>query len=110
MGSAGSIALFLAPAGWAVIHATPLHARGAYLLLKHGSLSFVSSLEQGLAGCGDEELIPSTFFCPTEACGSRPAFAAVEKVLLAQWPSQEKLLLAEQNRKKHKNTTITSKT
>lgn len=48
-------------------------------------------------------------FCPTEACGSRPAFAAVEKLLLAQWPSQEKLILAEHNWKKHKNTTITSK-
>ncbi|NXC83329.1 HPSE Heparanase, partial [Cercotrichas coryphoeus] len=45
-----------------------------------------------------------------EACGSRPAFAAVGKVLLAQWPSQEKLILAEQNRKKHKNTTITKNT
>ncbi|XP_005044922.1 PREDICTED: heparanase [Ficedula albicollis] len=45
-----------------------------------------------------------------EACGSRPAFAAVEKVLLAHWPSQEKLILAEQNRKKHKNTTITKNT
>ncbi|XP_062349073.1 heparanase isoform X2 [Cinclus cinclus] len=45
-----------------------------------------------------------------EACGSRPAFAAVEKVLLDQWPSQEKLILAEQNRKKHKNTTITKNT
>ncbi|XP_017599596.1 PREDICTED: heparanase [Corvus brachyrhynchos] len=45
-----------------------------------------------------------------EACGSKPAFAAVEKLLLAQWPSQEKLILAEQNRKKHKNTTITRNT
>ncbi|NXE25193.1 HPSE Heparanase, partial [Ardeotis kori] len=45
-----------------------------------------------------------------EACGSRPAFAAVEKLLLAQWPSQEKLILAEQNQKKHKNTTITRNT
>ncbi|NXR73593.1 HPSE Heparanase, partial [Pycnonotus jocosus] len=45
-----------------------------------------------------------------EACGSRPAFAAVERVLLAQWPGQEKLLLAEQTRKKHKNTTITKNT
>ncbi|XP_009068723.1 PREDICTED: heparanase, partial [Acanthisitta chloris] len=33
-----------------------------------------------------------------------------EKLLLAQWPSQEKLILAEQNRKKHKNTTITKNT
>ncbi|XP_069636976.1 heparanase isoform X2 [Haliaeetus albicilla] len=45
-----------------------------------------------------------------EACGSRPAFAAVEKLLLAQWPSQEKLILAEHNWKKHKNTTITRNT
>ncbi|NWU68639.1 HPSE Heparanase, partial [Pterocles burchelli] len=45
-----------------------------------------------------------------EACGSRSAFAAVEKVLLAQWPSQEKLILAEHKRKKHKNTTITGNT
>ncbi|KAF4805015.1 Heparanase [Turdus rufiventris] len=45
-----------------------------------------------------------------EACGSRPAFAAVGKVLLAQWPSQEKLILAELNKKKHKNTTITKNT
>ncbi|XP_061849820.1 heparanase [Colius striatus] len=45
-----------------------------------------------------------------EACGSRPAFAAVEKLLLAQWPSQEKLILAEHNWKKHRNTTITRNT
>ncbi|NXN92686.1 HPSE Heparanase, partial [Rhinopomastus cyanomelas] len=45
-----------------------------------------------------------------EACGSRPAFAAVERVLLAQWPSQEKLILAEYTWKRHKNTTITRST
>ncbi|XP_068043952.1 LOW QUALITY PROTEIN: heparanase [Anomalospiza imberbis] len=50
------------------------------------------------------------FQAQQEACGSRPAFAAVEKVLLAQWPRQEKLILAEQNWKKHKNTTITKNT
>ncbi|NXC18827.1 HPSE Heparanase, partial [Corythaeola cristata] len=43
-------------------------------------------------------------------CGSRPTFSAVEKLLLAQWPSQEKLILAEHRRKKHKNTTITRNT
>ncbi|NXT18423.1 HPSE Heparanase, partial [Syrrhaptes paradoxus] len=52
----------------------------------------------------------SSFFSPPEACGSRRAFAAVEKLLLAQWPSQEKLILAEHKRKKHKNTTITGNT
>ncbi|NXY14256.1 HPSE Heparanase, partial [Atrichornis clamosus] len=45
-----------------------------------------------------------------EVCGPRPAFAAVEKLLLAQWPNQEQLILAEQNWKKHKNTTITKNT
>ncbi|XP_053922222.1 heparanase isoform X2 [Cuculus canorus] len=45
-----------------------------------------------------------------EDCGLRPAFAAVEKVLLAQWPSQEKLILAEHDWKKNKNTTITGNT
>ncbi|XP_027580921.1 heparanase [Pipra filicauda] len=45
-----------------------------------------------------------------EACGSTPVFSAVEKLLLVQWPSQEKLILAEQNWKKHKNTTITKNT
>ncbi|NXU80236.1 HPSE Heparanase, partial [Oreotrochilus melanogaster] len=43
-------------------------------------------------------------------CGSTPAFAAVEKLLLSQWPSQEKEILAEYNRKKHRNTTITRNT
>ncbi|NXU53069.1 HPSE Heparanase, partial [Turnix velox] len=45
-----------------------------------------------------------------EACGSRPALAAVQKLLLAQWPSQEKLILAEQKWRRHKNTTITGNT
>ncbi|XP_065490318.1 heparanase [Caloenas nicobarica] len=45
-----------------------------------------------------------------EACGLRTAFAPVQKLLLAQWPSQEKLIIAEHNRKKHKNTTITGST
>ncbi|XP_074760221.1 heparanase [Athene noctua] len=45
-----------------------------------------------------------------DTCGSRPAFAAVEKLLLAQWPSQEKLILAEHDWKKHKNATITKNT
>ncbi|CAN8209281.1 unnamed protein product [Coccothraustes coccothraustes] len=57
-----------------------------------------------------EEKILWQFQAQQEACGSRPAFAAIEKVLLAQWPSQEKLILAEQNQKKHKNTTITKNT
>nr|XP_054489080.1 LOW QUALITY PROTEIN: heparanase [Agelaius phoeniceus] len=57
-----------------------------------------------------EEKILWEFQAQQEACGWRPAFAAVERVLLAQWPSQEKLILAEQNRKKHKNTTITKNT
>ncbi|XP_050829707.1 heparanase isoform X2 [Serinus canaria] len=57
-----------------------------------------------------EEKIFWEFQAQQEACGSRPALAAIEKVLLAQWPSQEKLILAEQNRKKHKNTTITKNT
>lgn len=73
MGSAGSIALVLPPAGWVVIPATPLHARWAYLLLRHGSLCFVSSLEQRLTGCGGEELIPFNLLLPyrglwLEAC------------------------------------------
>ncbi|NXG79442.1 HPSE Heparanase, partial [Baryphthengus martii] len=45
-----------------------------------------------------------------EACGLGPAFAAVEKLLLAQWPSQEKLILADHNQKKHKNIAITRNT
>lgn len=64
MASAGSIALFLPSARWVMIPATPLHARLAYLLLKHRSLCFVSSLEQGLAGCGGEELIPINLLLP----------------------------------------------
>ncbi|NXP76627.1 HPSE Heparanase, partial [Ramphastos sulfuratus] len=44
------------------------------------------------------------------ACGSQPAFAAHERLLLAQWPSQERLLLAEHQWRKHKNTTITGNT
>uniref|UniRef100_A0A8B9EEH7 Heparanase n=1 Tax=Anser cygnoides TaxID=8845 RepID=A0A8B9EEH7_ANSCY len=41
---------------------------------------------------------------------SQPGFAAVQELLLAQWPGQEKLLLTEHSRKKHKNTTITGHT
>lgn len=45
--------------------------------------------------------------CPAGACGAQPGFAAVQELLLAQWPGQEKLLLTEHSQKKHKNTTIT---
>ncbi|NWJ10891.1 HPSE Heparanase, partial [Crypturellus undulatus] len=45
-----------------------------------------------------------------EACGLRSGFSAVENLLLAQWPTQEKLILKEQYQKKHKNTTITRST
>ncbi|XP_009674873.2 heparanase [Struthio camelus] len=45
-----------------------------------------------------------------EACGLRSGFSAVEKLLLAQWPVQERLILNEQYRKEHKNTTITRNT
>lgn len=53
-------------------------------------------------------LLPSSS-CPAGACGAQPGFAAVQELLLAQWPSQEKLLLTEHSQKKHKNTTITGK-
>lgn len=52
--------------------------------------------------------LPS-FFCPIDVCEAWPSFAVVPKLLLTQWPLQEKLLLAEHSWKKHKNTTITSK-
>ncbi|XP_062430967.1 heparanase [Rhea pennata] len=45
-----------------------------------------------------------------DACGLRSGFSAVEELLLAQWPAQEKLILKEQYWKKHKNTTITRNT
>lgn len=52
--------------------------------------------------------LPS-FFCPIDVCEAWPSFAVAPKLLLTQWPLQEKLLLAEHSWKKHKNTTITSK-
>ncbi|NXI41301.1 HPSE Heparanase, partial [Galbula dea] len=45
-----------------------------------------------------------------EPCARRPAFAPLTKLLLARWPSQEKLILAEHDWRKHKNTSITGKT
>ncbi|XP_050566539.1 heparanase isoform X1 [Cygnus atratus] len=56
-----------------------------------------------------EEKILSELQAEEGACGAQPGFAAVQELLLAQWPGQEKLLLTEHSRKKHKNTTITGK-
>ncbi|KAI6069500.1 Heparanase [Aix galericulata] len=57
-----------------------------------------------------EEEILSGLQAEEGACGAQPGFAAVQELLLAQWPSQEKLLLTEHSQKKHKNTTITGHT
>ncbi|XP_047930517.2 heparanase isoform X1 [Anser cygnoides] len=57
-----------------------------------------------------EEKILSELQAEEGACGAQPGFAAVQELLLAQWPGQEKLLLTEHSRKKHKNTTITGHT
>ncbi|NXC45627.1 HPSE Heparanase, partial [Penelope pileata] len=57
-----------------------------------------------------EEKVLSELQAEGDICGAWPGFAAVHKLLLTQWPLQEKLLLAEHSWKKHKNTTITRNT